>query len=244
MISVETNLPVYSNVGGKKTREQRKENRQTRATERRLVRQDRKAKRNAQRLIKVKRRNGKQVLVYPLIKLRAKSKFSGTNGETTIAPVIAQATEYTKTFPDGNSVIIPASQVIVHTTGIYDKNDIAKAFGVPVEQLTQQLLDAYIVGLPPASKNATSTNESTKTVTDDAGAVVPDGNVEVDANGNPYVKEELQNTNEPDKNVTDQQPGTQGGSMTKTQKYIFIGVGVLAVGVIAYVLLNKKGGGK
>jgi hypothetical protein len=256
MISVDTNAPVYSNFKNRPRANERKLTRETKQTERKLVRGTKqterklargtkKAKRNSRRLIRVKRRNGKKVMVYPLLKLQPMgSKFSGTNGQTTIAPVVPTATEYRKTFPDGNSVVIPASQVIVHASGVYDKNDIAKAFNVDPAQINQQMINAYIVGMPPASQNATETNETDANKSNPTGIVVPDENVTLDENGNPYVTEELQEKNEIEKDIKDDQPGEKG-KMTKTQKYILIGGGLLVVGIIVYYVMNKgKGKGK
>jgi len=230
MITVQTDYPVYSNVKGDKKARQPKETKTNKN-------QDRKAKRNARRLIRVTRKNGKKVFVYPLTKLKPISKFSGGDGNTTIVPVVAQPTEYTKTFPDGTSITIPANRVFVHSTGVYDKNDIAQIFNVDPSILTQQMIDAYIVGMPPASKNATQTTETDANANSDTGIVVPDKNVVVDDNGNAFVDKETQPKAEPDKDVKDEQKD-QKSSM---QKYFIWGGIILAIGVIGYFVLKQTG---
>ena len=200
MISVQTDLPVYSNARGSRRKEERKVN--PRKQERQLARSQRKAKRNAKRLVRLTRRNGKKVFVYPLTKLQPISKFSNGNGQTTLTPIVPASTEYLKTFPDGTTVNVPADRVIVHSTGVYDKNDIAKIFNVDPSVLNQTMIDAYIVGMPPASQNATTTNEADKNPNNPAGLIVPDDKVVMDENGNPYVDKEVLKEGEKDKDIS------------------------------------------
>jgi hypothetical protein len=250
MISVQTDLPVYSNARGSRNRQERKMSpkkeernlaRGQRIEERKFARGQRKAKRNAKRLVRVTRKNGRKVFVYPLTKLRPVSKFSGSNGQTTIAPIVPASTEYLKTFPDGTTVNIPASRVIVHSTGVYDKNDIAKIFNVDPTTLNQTMIDAYIVGMPAASQNATTANEADKNNPNNAtGLIVDDTKVVMDENGNPYVDNEVLKEGEPDKDIKDEDKP----KMSNTQKYLLVGGAVLVGGLLIYYFMNKGKSGK
>ncbi len=239
MISVQTDLPVYSNARGSRKKEEKKVT--PRKQERQLARSQRKAKRNAKRLVRVTRKNGKKVFVYPLTKLRPISKFSGTDGQTTLTPIVPASSEYLKTFPDGTTVNVPASRVIVHSTGVYDKNDIAKIFNVDPSALNQTMIDAYIVGMPPASQNSTSTNEVDKNnPNNETGLIVDEKKVVMDENGNPYVDNEVLKEGEPDKDVKDEDKP----KMSNTQKYLLIGGAVLVGGLLIYYFMNKGKSGK
>lgn len=251
MIQVETTAPVYSNFGKKKAnpssvmpvgtttkKETRQLNRDTRQMER-------KAKRNAPKLKRVKRKNGSSALVMKLIKLVPvkKQKFSGGNGVLTA--IVPTTTEYTKTFEDGTTITIPASDVIVNTAGVFDKSDIARAFGVAKETLTPEMIDKYLVYLVPTPTNATTTTETDKSATADVSIVIDPTKVVVTPEGE-FLKTDVQDPNAPIVNVADEQKADQK-PLVKWEKYLLwggIGVGVLIIGYIIYKKTTNKGGKK
>ena len=224
MIDVETTAPVYSNAGGKDKRTSRQEARTTRKT-------NRKSKRNARKLKRVKMRNGKSAMIYVLSRLRAVKK-SGADESLSV--------QYIKTYPDNTTGVIAKEDVVTTADGkFYDKNEIAKAFGVEKTAVTQQMIDRFIVPVA-VTTDGTETKEVDKTdKSADAGVIIPEEKVVLDADGNPYVAEDLKNedgTGSDDVKVDDKK--AQSG-MTKTQK-IILGVGIgLVVLTIVYVVYRK-----
>jgi hypothetical protein len=224
MIDVETTAPVYSNAGGKERRQTRQETRTTRRT-------NRKTKRNAKKLKRVKMRNGKSAMIYVLSRLRAVKK-SGADESLSV--------QYIKTYPDNTTGVIAKEDVVTTADGkFYDKNEIAKAFGVEKTAVTQQMIDRFIVPVA-VTTDGTETKEVDKTdKSADGGVIIPEEKVILGEDGNPYVAEDLKNedgTGSDDVKVDDKK--AQSG-MTKTQK-IILGVGIgLVVLTIVYVVYRK-----
>jgi len=251
MLQVETTAPVYSNFGKKKVNPSSvipsgtPTKQETRQLDRQNRRTDRKAKRNAPKLKRVKRKNGSSALVMKLIKLVPvrKQKFSGA--DAVLTAIIPTSTEYTKTFEDGTTIIIPASDVIVNTAGVFDKSDIARAFGVTKETLTPEMIDKYLVYLVPTPSNATTTTETDKSPTADVSIVIDPTKVVVTPEGE-FLKTDVQDPNAPVVNVADEQKAEQK-PLVKWEKYLLwggIGVGVLIIGYIIYKKTTNKGGKK
>lgn len=237
MIDVETNAPVYSNAGGKKTREDRKQGRvQARSTRQ----SNRKAKRNARKLKRVKLRNGKSVSVYVLSRLKAVRK-SGADESLSV--------QYVRTYPDQTTAVIKAEDVVKTTDGkFYDKNEIAKAFGVEKTAVTQQMIDRYIIPVAPTSENTTTTNEVPKSETSDNAVVIDDTKIVTDENGNQFLKDDTKSEGDggsDDVKDDDKKKAEEG--LSKTQKIILwggIGLVVVIIGVVVYRKMSSKGKGK
>lgn len=248
MISVETIAPVYSNADGqpksKKVRAGSKNDfRPTAMTNRERRVQGRKAKRNAPKLKRIRRKNGQNSFVMRLIKLvpiAKKQKFSGV--DSTLTAIIPEATEYSKTFADGTSVVIPASDVIVNTAGVFDKSDIARAFGVEKSTLTPQMIEKYLIYIAPAPANSETATETTKSATSDVAIEVPATNVVTTDEGT-FLATDTQGADEPAKDVAQEQKDEQK-PLKKYEKAILYGgiaVVVLIVGVIVYRKMSKGG---
>jgi hypothetical protein len=247
MISVETINPVYSNADGQpKSRKVKagskndprmgvSEKQQTRD----LKRANRKAKRNAPKLKRIRRKNGKNAFVMRLIKLvpvQKKQRFSGVDNSTLTA-VIPSATEYTKTFADGTSVVIPATDVIVNTAGVFDKNDIAKAFGVAKETLTPEMIDKYLVYIAPTNANSDTATETTKSATSDVAIEIADANVVTTDEGT-FLALDTQDKDEATKDVAEEDKAKQQ-PLKKYEKAILYG-GIAVVVIIAGVIIYRK----
>lgn len=237
MIDVETTAPVYSNAGGKTTRADRKKSRsEARATRK----SNRKAKRNAKKLKRVKLRNGKTASVYVLSRLRPVKK-SGADESLSV--------QYVRTYPDQTTAVIKAEDVVKTTDGkFYDKNEVAKAFGVEKTAVTQQMIDRYIIPVAPTSDATTTTNEVPKSENSESGVVVDESKVVTDENGDQFLATDTKAEGDllASDDVKEDDKKAQGG-MTKTQKYILWGgIGVVAIilGVVIYRKMSNKGKGK
>jgi hypothetical protein len=165
----------------------------------------------------------------------------------TPTPVVTTqtATDYTKTFEDGTTIVIPASDVIVNSAGVFDKSDIARAFGVTKESLTPEMIDKYLVYIVPTSSGATTTTETDKSATADVSIVIDPTKVVTTADGE-FLKTDVQDPNAPVVNVADEQKAEQK-PLVKWEKYLLwggIGVGVLIIGYIIYKKTTNKGGKK
>lgn len=234
MIDVETTAPVYSMASGKPTRSDRK---QSRSEARATRRSNRKAKRNARKLKRVKLRNGRTAVVYVLSRLRPVKK-SGADESLTM--------EYVKTYPDGTTGVVKAEDVVKTTDGkFYDRNEIAKAFGVEKTAVTQQMIDRFIIPVAPTSDATTTTTEVPKSENSDGAVVVPDTKVVTDANGDQFLADDTKAEGDllASDDVKEDDQKAQGG-MSKRQKYILwggIGLVALIIGVVVYRKMSKKG---
>lgn len=258
MINVETTNPVYSSADGKINRKRKTpvgnglnlkvaspdgKGGFRDATKRETRKFNRKAKRNAPKLKRVKRKNGATALVMKLIKLmpkQKKQKFSGV--DAVLTAVVPVSTEYTKTFEDGTTITIPATDVIVNTAGVFDKSDIARAFGVTKETLTPEMIDKYLVYLVPTPTNATTTTETDKSATADVSIVI-DPNKVVETPEGTFLATDTQDETETEKDVAVEQKKEQA-PLKKYEKIILwggIGLVVLIAGVIIYRKMSKGG---
>lgn len=238
MITVESSAnPVYSNASGDK-RKQRQD-----------VRASKKANRKAKRLKRVKLRSGKTANVYVLTKLSPRK--AGFDGEFSYAddPVstLTQSEDFVKTNPDGTTTIIKKEDVVKSSTGaFYDKNEVAKVYGVDKSVVTQPMIDRITVAVSPTGNNPTTTEEQ-KTVNSDLAIVVEDKNIELDANGQPVLK--VDNVVNADQLTEEQkaklaQEQADAEKKKKMQKIvIWGGVAVVAivVGVIVYRRMSRGG---
>lgn len=229
MIDVETTAPVYSNAGGKEKRNTRQEARTTKRT-------NRKSKRNAKRLKRVKLRNGKSAMIYVLSRLRPVKK-SGADESLSI--------QYVKTYPDMTTAVISAEDVVKTADGkFYDKNEVAKAFGVEKTAVTQQMIDRFIVPVAITTDGA-ETKEVDKTdKSADAGVIIPEEKVVLDEDGNPYVGEDLKVEGDllGSDDVKEDDKKKQSG-MTKTQKIVLgVGIGIVVLTIVVVVYRNMSKG--
>jgi hypothetical protein len=252
MISVETINPVYSSAEGRiKTKKIRsgssplgktlEDTKKRQAKDLRIA--NRKAKRNAPKLKRIRRKNGRNAFVMRLIKLvpiQKTQKFSG--GDSTITAIASPVTEYEKKFADGTTIKIPATDVIVNTAGVFDKNDIARAFGISKEALTQQMIDNYLVYIAPASANSDTATETTKSASSDVAIEVPDDKLVTTEEGT-FLATDTQGQDETLKDVAQEQKAEQQ-PLKKYEKVILwggIALVVVIAGVIIYRKMNKGG---
>jgi len=149
----------------------------------------------------------------------------------------ATANDFTKTFPDGTTIVIPASDVINHSSGVFDKNDIAKALGVAKETLTPDMIEKYLVYIAPAPTNSDSANETPKSATSDVAIEVPADKVTETPDGS-FLTTDTQDPNEPTKDVAVEQKQEQA-PLKKYEKIILWG-GVALVVIIAGVIIYRK----
>ena len=247
MISVETINPVYSSAEGKVKSGGRKAKVSTsEPTKRELRVAKRKAKRNAPKLKRIRRKNGKNAFVMRLIKLvpvQKSAKFSGV--DSTITAIASPVTEYEKKFADGTTIKIPASDVIVNTAGVFDKSDIARAFGVTKETLTPEMIDKYLVYIAPAPANSDTATETNKSATSDVAIEVPADKV-VETPEGTFLASDTQDPNEPAKDIAVEQKQEQA-PLKKYEKVILwggIALVVIIAGVIVYRKMSNKGGSK
>jgi hypothetical protein len=227
MITVETTNPVYSSATGdkkKKTiserfksatesvknfgenKEDRKANRLNRKTDRTEKREKRKKKRNARKLEKQKTPQGDKFL-FKLIPLKKK----GSDAE--------------KTNPDGTKQSIPAKDIVSTPQGDFDKKEVAKATGIPEEQITPLTLKKVSVIEP----------------TGEVKVIVPTSLVGQDGGGDSYLNSDLQFENEEEKDVAKEEADARK-PLKKYEKIILwggIGLVVLIAGIIAYKKFKK-----
>ena len=296
MISVDTINPVYSSADGKvKSGGRRSKVTTTEPTKREMRVSQRKAKRNAPKLKRIRRKNGRNAFVMRLIKLVpvGKQRFSGVDGSSSKPELLAfqqyvinvkgdktilgkggstgfgddgvwgaksklawdkygkeydlskvstpsptaTANDFTKTFPDGTTIVIPASDVINHSTGVFDKNDIAKALNVPKETLTPDMIEKYLVYITPAPANSDTATETNKSVTSDVAIEIPDANVVTTDDGT-FLAKDTQGKDEPIVDVAVEQKQNQS-PLKKYEKAILYG-GIALVVIIAGVIIYRK----
>jgi len=234
MIDVETTAPVFSYADGNTKKEFKTDRKSVRA----LRKVGRKAKRNARKLKRVKLRNGKTAMVYVLTRLKPVKK-SGADESLSI--------QYVKTYPDNTTSVVLAEDVVKTTDGkFFDKNEVAKAFGVEKSAVTQQMIDRYIIPVAPTTEASPTTTEVQKSPTSDAGVIVPEEKVVMDEDGNPYVSDDLKADGEilGSDDVKEDDKKAQGG-MTKNQKIVLwvgVGLAVVIIGVVVYRKMSSNKG--
>jgi len=236
MIDIETSAPVYSDATGQPKKVSGVSSKTAKTLKREARKSSRKAKRNARKLKRVKLRNGKTAIVYVLSRLRPVKK-SGADESLTM--------EYVKTYPDGTTGVVKAEDVVKTTDGkFYDKNEVAKAFGVEKTAVTQQMIDRYVIPVAPTTDATTTTTEVPKSENSDGAVVVPDEKVVTDENGNQFLADDTKAEGDllASDDVKEDDKKAQGG-MSKTQKYILwggIGLVAIIIGVVVYRKMSKK----
>jgi hypothetical protein len=183
-------------------------------------RTDRKAKRNAKKLILVKTpRSADPKFFFPLQKLRLSKKKKG---------------KYEKTYADGTTSEVDRTMVVTdpNTGAVYDKKEISNATGVPLETVTPQTIKS----VETTTTVDPNTNQPTLAIE------VNDNLISGADDGNAYLNNDTQGSEEKDANVADDDKKKEGEKqpMTKTTK-IIIGVAVTAVvGLIVYAVVKGR----
>lgn len=132
-------------------------------------RAERKAKRNAKKLLKKKDASGKDNFFFPLSRLKKESQ------------------KIVKTEQDGTQTVIPQQQIVQAPNGdIFDKIEISKATSMPLNLINSNSITALITFLPNTSSfsNLTSTN-SIPTIK------VKEGNFVETEDGEMYLKDDV-----------------------------------------------------
>lgn len=161
---------------------------------------------------------------------------------TATAPTTATAsgTDYQKTFQDGSTITIPASDVIVNSSGVFDKSDIAKAMGVTKEQVTPAIVDKALVYIAPVSATSDVATETQKSATSDVAIEIPTDKV-VETPEGTFLSTDTQSETEPIQDIAIEQKQEQA-PLKKYEKIILWGgvaVVVLIIGVVAYRKFSK-----
>lgn len=229
MITVETNRPVdYSSATGSEKdqkRAERKSKREERQTTRSARRSSRKAKKNATKLKKIVR-GGVTKIVKPFKKVFTKKDGS----------------KYKKA-PDGTEIPVSSSDVVKTPQGEYDKKEISEATGVPADQITPQKVAQITVPTQPTSPSADATTIAPATDSNaDLSGYVPEASVVVTDEGL-YLNSETQPTEEPAKDVAEEEKKAKEPLKKWEKGLLWGGIGVVAiiVGVVAYKYFKNKG---
>jgi hypothetical protein len=213
-------------VFSQESKDLRAENKATRKSNRLQKKTEKKPKRNAKQILVKKDKTGKERFHFPLSKLFKKDG------------------KWFKKTKDNKVVAVDASNVVTTvkadgTTIAVDKNEIAKATGMPVGAVTPLAVQKVVTTMPQtdadtkvsATETGTPPNEPVVTVE------VPESKVEMTADGNVFLEADTQDVKEPTKDASDKP------EMSKTQKVVLWSVAVVAVSVIGYAIyrsINKN----
>lgn len=198
-------------------------------------RADRKAKRNAKRLIRLKNKEGKEKIYYPLTRLRRNKN-----------------NQIVKVYPDGKETIIKPENVVVVTTqeitstgGVksvtseFDKNEVAQALNIPVNQVTAELVQVKTTEIKkedaPLQANETKTTKFENVL---AVEITPE-NVVTDNQGNDVLATDTQNTQEQEVDVAEENKEKKGEEPKGLSLTVKIVIGVVSVALlsgIAYMI--------
>ena len=197
-------------------------------------RADRKAKRNAKRLLRLKNKEGKEKIYYPLTRLRRNKN-----------------NQIVKVYPDGKETIIKPENVVVVTTqeitptGVksvtseFDKNEVAQALNIPVNQVTPELVQIKTTEIKqedaPVQANETKTTKVENVV---AVEITPE-NVVTDNQGNDVLATDTQNTQEKEVDVAEENKEIKGEEPKGLSLTVKIVIGVVSVALlsgIAYMI--------
>jgi len=207
-------------------------------TERKDIRKNRKAKRNAKKLLRLKNKQGKEVILFPLTRLRRNKD-----------------NKLVKTYPDGTETIVKPEMAVQITTIEptptgnvtkvieVDKAEVAEVLQVPINTVTPQLIEQKKIELPVSQ--APIQAQETKTIGTEnvVGITIDPGNVTTDENGISYASTQTQNQEEPIKDVVDSTKEEKVGMSLGLK--IGIGAGVIVVlGVIGYFIYKSTSKGK
>jgi hypothetical protein len=225
MITVETINPVYSNAEGDKTKKTLKDrfsdrkkefdsNQSDRIANRGKNRTDRKLNREIKRTARKKKRNARKL-----------EKINTPQGEKflfKLIPLKKNGTQAEKTNPDGTKQEIPAKDIVSTPQGDFDKKEVAKASGLPEEQITPLTFKKVSVLAP----------------TGEVKIAVPTALVGQDNNGDSYLNVELQDENEKEKDVVKEEMDSRN-PLKKYEKIILWG-GIALVVIIGGIIAYKK----
>ena len=219
MISVETERPVYSNAIGDKLKRSPEKKSQSQAV-RRQKRSDRKAKRNAKRLIRIENR-GQKKFFYPLTKIFGKKK----------------------KYKDGSTIEVPAENTVVVSTkdgrtSSLDKTEIAKALNIPESQVTPAKVQEVVVNVPAASAVVAAQETGTPTNEPVLAIEVRDADVTVTDDGSAYLSDDTQ-SQEQDLNVKDDDKAAQ--KKIKIGRIILIsGIAIVVIAGVIYFMSKES----
>lgn len=224
MIEVETARPVYSNAIGDKLKRS-PENKAASQAVRGQKRTDRKAKRNAKRLIRMENK-GQKKFFYPLTKIFGKKK----------------------KYKDGSTIDVPAENTVVVSTkdgktASLDKTEIAKALNIPESQVTPAKVQEVIVNVPATETIAVGQETGLASPYPVLAVEVKDADITITDDGSAYLSADTQLPGET-KNVADDDKAAQ--KKIKIGKIILIsGIAIVVIaGVIYFMNKESKGSSK
>ena len=203
-------------------------------SERKDMRKNRKAKRNAKKLLRLKNKQGKELILFPLTRLRrnkdnklVKTYPDGT--ETIVKPEMAVQITTIESTPTG-----PVKKVIE-----VDKAEVAEVLQVPINTVTPQMIEQKKIEVPIAQ--APIQAQETKTIGTEnvVGITIDPGNVTTDENGVSYASTQTQGQEEPIADVIDGNTTEEKKGMSLGLK-IGIGVGIVVIlGVAGYLIYRS-----
>jgi hypothetical protein len=205
---------------------QRREARQLARSERKEARfqrnANRKAKRNSKKLVLIKKQ-GKERYFFPISRIRLGKKKYKDGSESTIP----QNEQVNITAPNGENIVV-------------NKREIARALGVPTSKLTPLEIQRAITVIPQSVAVQQGVNtEVNQNVNEPVIAVnVPDNNVETAGDGELYLTDDLQNTEDELIDVAAEERG-----LTKNQKIVLwtgLGLATLLLGYVVYKSVTKS----
>jgi len=207
-------------------KETRSEKRALRKASTLTTKDGKKPKRNAKNILVKKDKTGKERFFYPLSKLFKKDGkwFKRTKDKKVVE--VKSTDVVTTTKADGSVIVV-------------DKNEVAKATGMPVDSVTPLAVEKVVTAVPQTDTDAKTAGAETGTPPTEPVVTleVPKEKVEMTADGNVFLEADTQKTNEPTKDASDKP------EMSKTQKTILWTVGIVAIGAIAYAVyrsMNKN----
>jgi hypothetical protein len=213
-------------VFSQESKDARAQNRATRKSNRLQKKSEKKPKRNAKQILVKKDKTGKERFYFPLSKLFKKDGkwFKRTKDNKVVA--VEATNVVTTTKADGTTVTV-------------DKNEVAKATGMPVSAVTPLAVQKIVTSIPQTDADAKTSGAETGTpVTEPIVTLeVPEAKVEMTGDGNVFLEADTQDVKEPTKDASDKP------EMTKTNKIILWSVGIVAVGLIGYAVyrsINKN----
>lgn len=197
---------------------ERQVNRSGRKEARFQRRQDKKAKKNAKKLVLIKTQ-GRERYFFPLSRIRlGKKKYKdGTTAD------VKTADQITITTPSGE-------------VATFDKNEIAKAMGTSANAVTKESLQLYLFPVPkPISDEQGLSKELAQDPNEKVYSLeTPENLLETGNDGELYLSQDLQNTNEPEKDVKDEEKG-----LSKTQKIVLWTAGAVVLGIVGYIIYKS-----
>ena len=203
-------------------------------SERKDMRKNRKAKRNAKKLLRLKNKQGKELILFPLTRLRrnkdnklVKTYPDGT--ETIVKPEMAVQITTIESTPTG-----PVKKVIE-----VDKAEVAEVLQVPINTVTPQMIEQKKIEVPIAQAPIQAQETKTTGTENVVGITIDPGNVTTDENGVSYASTQTQGQEEPIADVIDGNTTEEKKGMSLGLK-IGIGVGIVVIlGVAGYLIYRS-----